>query len=76
MGMDDARAALDALLLGAHQRDDKSALVGLYRQAAETANDPQAAAFYMTHAYVFALDIGDGQAQDLHATLVAMGREE
>lgn len=69
-------AALDARLLDAHARQDKTALVTLYTEAAETANDLDAACFFLTHAYVFALDVGDNRAGALHARLVAQGREE
>jgi hypothetical protein len=67
--------ALDDQLLLAHARDDRSALVGLYARAAEVANDRDAACFYLTHAYVFALEKGDPRAQVLHAQLKAEGRE-
>lgn len=67
--------ALDDKLLEAHARDDRAALIGLYSQAAETVNDRDAACFYLTHAYVFALDVGDARACDLHSQLVAQGRE-
>ena len=66
---------LDDMLLAAHERDDRPALVGLYTQAAEQAADPNAAGFYLTHAYVYALELGDARARDLHARLVADGRE-
>lgn len=67
--------ALDDMLLQAHARDDRPALVGLYAQAADTVNDLDAACFYLTHAYVFALELGDRRAADLHARLMAEGRE-
>lgn len=67
--------ALDDMLLAAHARNDRRALVGLYAQAADSVNDLNAACFYLTHAYVFALELGDARAADLHARLVAEGRE-
>ena len=67
--------SLDDRLLEAHARRDHRALVALYREAAETANDRVAAGFYLTHAYVFALELGDVQAEELHALLKAQGRE-
>ncbi|WP_305969815.1 MULTISPECIES: hypothetical protein [unclassified Mameliella] len=67
--------ALDDRLLAAHAADDRPALVGLYAQAAETVNDLDAACFYLTHAYVFALELGDTRATALHARLKAEGRE-
>jgi len=72
-------ADLDARLIAAHAARDWLALVGLYLQAAdssEAAGDTDAACFYLTHAYVFALQSGDGRAADLHARLKAGGREE
>lgn len=66
---------LDARLLEAHARGDQAALVGLYEEAAGSANDPVAAGFYLTHAYVFALELGDPRAVALHAKLKASGRE-
>lgn len=69
-------SALDARLLEAHERRDLAALVGLYTQAAEARHQAEAQAFYLTHAYVFALDAGDARAQGLHARLVALGCEE
>jgi hypothetical protein len=47
---------LDAKLLEAHALDDKAALVELYTLAADSASDDQARRFYLTHAYVFALE--------------------
>ncbi|MBW4982355.1 hypothetical protein KZZ07_07365 [Mameliella sp. CS4] len=67
--------ALDDMLLAAHEAGDRPALVGLYAQAAETVNDMDAACFYLTHAYVFALELGDRRATALHARLKAEGRE-
>ena len=73
--MDEA-VELDAQLLAAHARRDLPALVGLYTRAAEAAADIDAACFYLTHAYVYALDIGDVRADQLHARLCAAGRDE
>lgn len=73
------RAELDARLIAAHAARDGAALVGLYAQVAdgaEAAGDIGAACFYLTHAYVFALQTGDVRASDLHARLKARGREE
>lgn len=66
---------LDAQLLTAHVAGDLAALVGLYTQAAEQAAQFDAACFYLTHAYIFALDLGDPRAQGLRAELVRYGRE-
>ena len=67
---------LDARLLAAHDRDDRAALIALYTEAADAANDVDAACFYLTHAYVFALEAGASEAPILHARLRAQGREE
>ena len=78
-GRGDARATLDALLLAAHAAGDVPALAGLYEEAADLARDEglaDAAAFYLTHAYVYALDVGDPRAEEFRARLKAEGREE
>ena len=67
---------LDARLLEAHGRDDRPALVALYSEAADGASDADAEGFYLTHAYIFALEVGDPIAGSLHARLKAAGREE
>jgi hypothetical protein len=65
---------LDAALLAAHAAGDHAALITLYAEAAGAATGV-AAAFYLTHAYVFALEAGDPRAPDLKARLVARGAE-
>lgn len=65
---------LDERLLEAHERDDKPALVALYSEAADAANNEEAKGFYLTHAYVFALDIGAAEAPALRQRLKDMGR--
>lgn len=67
-------ADLDARLLAAHEADDRHALVALYEEAADTASGSDARGFYLTHAFVFALDAGDPRAPALKARLRAMGR--
>ena len=66
---------LDEAILSAHASDDRRALVRLYTRAAESLNDLDAACFFLTHAYVFALETGAPEAGHLHAQLVAQGRE-
>ena len=68
-------AALDERLLAAHSREDWAGLVALYTEAADAANDTDAACFYLTHAYVFALQTGHPDAHPINARLVAHGRE-
>lgn len=67
---------LDEALLDAHAQGDGLRLVQLYARAADEARDEDARSFYLTHAYIFALETGDTQsAPDLRARLVDMGRE-
>ncbi|MFT5742639.1 MAG: hypothetical protein ACI86S_000699, partial [Paracoccaceae bacterium] len=51
---------LDDRLLAAHARDDRRALVTLYTEAGSSANNLDASCFYLTHAYIFALEMGHG----------------
>ncbi|WP_294612030.1 hypothetical protein [Roseovarius sp.] len=62
-------------MLAAHEARDQKALVTLYAAAADGANDLDAACFFLTHAYIFALEAGVPQARDLHARLKSHGRE-
>jgi hypothetical protein len=66
---------LESRLLAAHAAGDGRALVGIYQQAAAQTNDPNAAAFFLTHAHVFALETGHPDASALRAKLIAAGRE-
>ncbi|MEM9576712.1 MAG: hypothetical protein AAF999_06830 [Pseudomonadota bacterium] len=66
---------LDAALLAAHEAQDAGLLIRLYQQAAAQTSDPDAAGFYLTHAYVFALEAGDARADALRQRLIEMGRE-
>ena len=66
---------LQTRLLAAHQAADNAALVTLYQEAAQHAASETAEAFYLTHAYVFALEIGAPAAAEIKARLVAMGRD-
>ncbi|KUJ77131.1 hypothetical protein [Ruegeria profundi] len=68
---------LDRLLIEAHDRKDHAALIRYYTLAAdecEAAQDIDAACFYLTHAFVFALESGAPEAEALNARLVAYGR--
>ncbi|QBY00722.1 hypothetical protein E2K80_08235 [Rhodophyticola sp. CCM32] len=64
---------LDAALLAAHEAGDRAALIRLYMAASEAAETPQAQSFYLTHAYVFALEAGAPEAADLRQRLRDMG---
>ncbi|MEL6837653.1 MAG: hypothetical protein AAFP85_00085 [Pseudomonadota bacterium] len=65
---------LDEALLDAHARGDQSALVTLYTRAAEKAEDGDAACFFLTQAYVLALEAGNAATPTLYARLKAHGR--
>lgn len=65
---------LDQALLDAHADDNAPALVQLYTQAADQAADAQAAGFYLTQAYVYALEHDDSTATSLFRRLKADGR--
>jgi len=69
---------LDSALIQAHEDNDFDVLIRLYRQAGEaqeTLGDVDAACFYFTHAYVFALQEGADVAEALRDKLAAHGRE-
>lgn len=70
--------SLDQALLDAHARSDFEQLIVLYTRVGEeqlSQNDIDAACFYFTHAYVFALEAGAEEANDLNKRLVEFGRE-
>ena len=72
------RCDLDAALSKAHAEHDLMALISLYIVAGEREEERghiDAACFFYTHAYVCALQAGDERQTDLHARLVAKGRE-
>lgn len=67
---------LDERLRAAHAAHDKPALVALYQDAAAQVADDDRRAFFLTQAYVFALDCGlMAEARGLRASLVALKRE-
>ena len=66
---------LDSALISAHARGDIKSLVELYRKAAANAASDEAHAFYLTHAYVFALDGGLEIATDIGDELRRLGRD-
>ena len=65
---------LDQRLRRAHDSQDGPTLTRLYVEAADGASTDEAAAFYLTHAYIWALDTGDPAAPALRARLAAMHR--
>lgn len=68
-------STLDQKLIDAHARGDTDALITLYTKAATAAEDLDSRCFFLTHAFVFALEQGDSRAETLRAQLVAHGRE-
>ncbi|MFT4962113.1 MAG: hypothetical protein ACI92Z_003209 [Paracoccaceae bacterium] len=60
---------LDGRLLAAHAKNDRAALVTLYTLAADQAPTEQAKRFYLTHAYVFALETDHPDSAVLRARL-------
>ncbi|WP_300018730.1 hypothetical protein [uncultured Roseobacter sp.] len=66
---------LEARLLLANADDDRAALVTLYTEAADQSEDEDAAAFYLTHAYIYALELGAPQSGALRRRLIEMERE-
>lgn len=72
------RPSEDEALLAAHAARDAALLVRIYREAgdrAEAGGEIDAACFYLTQAYVWALEAGFPEAAALHARLKARGRE-
>ena len=71
------REDLDPALLKAHEDKDNAELVRLYTLAgdqAEAAGNIDAACFYLTHAFVFALEAGLPKAKELNRRLAERGR--
>lgn len=66
---------LNAQLLAAHDAGDLQDLVRLYQSAADQAADTDAACFYLTQAYVFALESDHPESEAIRQRLVAEGRE-
>ena len=69
-------SGLNAAILAAHTSNDRAALIGYYTDAADGANEEDAACFFLTYAYIYALELGDMRAAALHQRLVDAGREE
>ena len=66
--------SLQDRLLDAHAQGDQMALVALYTEAADSTDVVDAACFYLTHAYIFALELGDPSSETLFARLKVHGR--
>ncbi|MDA5558998.1 hypothetical protein [Shimia sp. MMG029] len=68
---------LDRQLLQAHTDYNVPALIKLYHEASkmsEARQDHDAACFYLTHAFVFALEYGAPEADELNRKLYERGR--
>jgi hypothetical protein len=68
---------LDKQLLQAHADANVPALINLYHLAAHLAEERQdqdACCFYLTHAFVFALEHGAPEADELNRKLYERGR--
>lgn len=67
-------------MLAAHEAEDLAGLPPLYLEAAhlrESEGDVDAACFFYTHAYVYALDCGDQAiATEAQAKLKSYGRDK
>ena len=73
------RDEVEAALLQAHQHNDVPSLITLYALAAderEQHGDIDAACFFLTHAFVFALESGSERMLELNQRLVAHGRSD
>lgn len=72
------RETLDQALLDAHDQNDGAALANIYTQAAdrsEAAGNENETCFFLTQAYVFALEAGLPEAAYLNERLVGYGRD-
>ncbi len=70
---------LDEAILEAHARGAGEELAELYIHAAdnsERSGDVDACCYFLTQAYVFALESGSDLARGINQRLVAQGREE
>lgn len=73
-----AEPDINAEILAAHAAGRGAELARLYECAAdlrEASGEPDAAAFFLTQAYVFSLESGDPRASALRARLKSKGRE-
>lgn len=66
---------LNTRLLQAHEAGNSQALAELYEQAADAEADENAVGFFLTHAYIHALEGNLACVERLRLRLIAMGRE-
>ena len=69
------RAELDRALIAAHDAGDGVHLAALYARGAAAETVPKAKAFFLTQAYIFALEAGLPEAETYRAKLVALGAD-
>ena len=69
-------SSLNDAILEAHSQRDFVALVTLYQRASMETDDIDEACFFATQAYIFALDTGHPNLNELHQFLCAHNREE
>ncbi len=70
-------AVLQQAILTAHAQNNTADLINHYTDAAtlmENNSDIDAACFYLTQAYIYALDSGSEYTEDLHERLAKHGR--
>ncbi len=70
-------STLHQRMLQAHAAQDLNSLIALYSTAGkrmETRGDIDAACFYLTHAYVYALELDAPELTELQTRLAAYGR--
>jgi len=71
-------AEINDQVLAAHEAGNLRQLPALYRRASQAlfeSGDIDPACFFLTQAYIYALDQGDPQAIEIHTILVSHGRE-
>ena len=69
--------SLNAALLDAHASQDNTLISSAYLEAADAAEidgDVERACFFLTHAWIYALEAGLPMAVTCHARLSALGR--
>ena len=71
----DKSLGLNDGIIKAHNENDNWNLVSLYTQAANRANSPDLESFFLTQAYVFALEQDHPAQPRLKSRLVVFGRE-
>ncbi len=60
---------LHTQILRAHDTGDQTALITLYTLAADQSEDVDAECFFLTYAYIFALELGHSATDELAARL-------